>query len=404
MRLPRASTGFDSAMSSLALSSVAAGMVGLRGGGRAAGRDHPPGPAAPSRAPGALAALATEVRSTSGARAATAARLRLHERKAAERVQLDIVFVIDRSHEHGEGESWEETSSALRRSPTIRSRQDRRRTGLLSERYNAVRKQLRHRGPLQGPRRAHRAAAGQHLRVDELDARRRDGDEHAHLRRALKGTLMAATALPGRAPHAQGHRRVEPATAASTPADRRRSMTSPIGRGARSNYNGVRTYVIGVQSASNYPPRTSTRSPRRAARGYRPTTSRRTSTIFPRRWRRSERRRSGCDFDIPPVPPNGEELDSGKVNFTYTPQGMGDAQDPCSAPTTSPTAAVSPAGTTTTTSARPRSSSAPRRAAHVQNDTEGGGLRALRLQVPGQLRRVLLVVAPLEGARDAFVS
>lgn len=84
------------------------------------------------------------------------------------------------------------------------------------------------------------------------------------------------------------------------------------------NYNGVLTYVIGVEGAD---------IPiidKIAAAGGTGKTYDITNDIneFSAKMEEIRGAALGCEFDIPP-PPNGKDLDPDQVNFSYTPQGVG---------------------------------------------------------------------------------
>lgn len=90
-----------------------------------------------------------------------------------------------------------------------------------------------------------------------------------------------------------------------------------VAKAAR-NYNGVLTYVIGVSGSiiSNLD---------KIAEGGGTTAAYDiTSDVSEFTAKMNEIRNAalGCEFEIPP-PPGGEQLDPNKVNFTYTPKGMG---------------------------------------------------------------------------------
>ena len=84
------------------------------------------------------------------------------------------------------------------------------------------------------------------------------------------------------------------------------------------NYNGVRTYVIGVEGSiiANLN--------KIAAAGGTTAAYDITNDISDFSAKMKEIRSSalGCEFGIP-LPPDGKDLDPGKVNFEYTPKGMG---------------------------------------------------------------------------------
>ncbi len=84
------------------------------------------------------------------------------------------------------------------------------------------------------------------------------------------------------------------------------------------DYNGVRTYVVSVQSASHYPPENLQMI---ATKGGTEIVYDATDiSDFQAKIEEIREAALGCDFEIPPVP-SGKGLVPGEVNFTYTPGG-----------------------------------------------------------------------------------
>lgn len=85
------------------------------------------------------------------------------------------------------------------------------------------------------------------------------------------------------------------------------------------NYNGVHTYVIGVDGSINV------NLDKLAAAGG--TTAAYNVTLdvsqFAAAIAEIRSHGLGCDYELPP-PPMGQQLDSNEVNFTYTPKGVGE--------------------------------------------------------------------------------
>lgn len=134
---------------------------------------------------------------------------------------------------------------------------------------------------------------------------------------ALKGALMAATAYQDAHPT---HKVTlvlatdgEPnACGATTIED-----IAGLAKSAR-NYNGVLTYVIGVEGSNI------TNLNKVAAAGGTTAAYDITSDIsqFSKKMEEIRNAALGCEFEIPP-PPNNQQLDPDKVNFSYTPKGVG---------------------------------------------------------------------------------
>jgi hypothetical protein len=87
------------------------------------------------------------------------------------------------------------------------------------------------------------------------------------------------------------------------------------------NYNGVHTYVIGVDGSINVNlDAIAAAGGTTAAYNVTQDISQFAATIAEIR-----RQALGCDFEIPP-PPNGMQLDPDEVNFSYTPKGVGSSK------------------------------------------------------------------------------
>lgn len=134
---------------------------------------------------------------------------------------------------------------------------------------------------------------------------------------ALQGTLQAATAYQDAHPT---HKVVvvlatdgDPYGCDITSID----LIAGLAQDARS-YNGVLTYVIGVEGS------TIANLNKIATAGGTNAAYDVTSDIsqFAAKMEDIRGAALGCEFQIPP-PPGGEELDPTKVNFSYTPQGVG---------------------------------------------------------------------------------
>lgn len=134
---------------------------------------------------------------------------------------------------------------------------------------------------------------------------------------ALKGALMVATAYQDAHPK---HKVIvvlatdgDPYGCGDTPI----SAVAGVAESAR-NYNGVLTYVIGV-NGSVIPNLNEIAAAGGTTAAYDITND---INLFSAKMKEIRSTALGCDFEIPP-PPSGEELDPNEVNFTYTPQGMG---------------------------------------------------------------------------------
>jgi len=135
---------------------------------------------------------------------------------------------------------------------------------------------------------------------------------------AMKGALMAATAYQDA--HPTHKVIVVLATDGNPSPECPPQAIDPIAELATSalDYNGVRTYVIGVAGS------TIANLDKIAAAGGTTAAYDITKDInqFAAKMAEIRTEALGCDFAIPP-PPNGQELDPNRVNFTYTPKGVG---------------------------------------------------------------------------------
>jgi hypothetical protein len=134
---------------------------------------------------------------------------------------------------------------------------------------------------------------------------------------ALKGALQVATAYQDSHPN---HKVIVVLATDGEPWGCPETAIDPIAALAKSarNYNGVLTYVIGVSGSiiANLN--------KIAAAGGTKTAYDITNDItqFSAKMKEIREEALGCQFEIPP-PPNGKELDPEEVNFSYTPEGMG---------------------------------------------------------------------------------
>lgn len=133
----------------------------------------------------------------------------------------------------------------------------------------------------------------------------------------LKGALMVATAYQDAHPK---HKVVvvlatdgEPNSCGATTVENIASLA----KSAR-NYNGVRTFVIGAEGS------VITNLNKIAAGGGTTAAYDITNDIndFSAKMKEIRSAALGCEFGIP-TPPDGKDLDPAKVNFAYTPKGMG---------------------------------------------------------------------------------
>lgn len=134
---------------------------------------------------------------------------------------------------------------------------------------------------------------------------------------ALKGTLMAATAYQDAHPT---HKVIvvlatdgDPNGCGATSID----DIATLAKNAR-GYNGVLTYVIGV-AGSTIPNLDKIAAAGGTAAAYDITKD---ISQFSSKMEEIRGAALGCEFELPP-PPNGEELDADRVNFSYTPKGVG---------------------------------------------------------------------------------
>ena len=137
---------------------------------------------------------------------------------------------------------------------------------------------------------------------------------------ALKGVLAAATAYQDSHPT---HKVIVVLATDGDPYWCEPTSITGVASLAKSalNYNGVRTYVIGVFGSII------TNLNKIAEAGgtgaaYDVTVD---ISLFSEKMKEIRSEALGCEFEIPPVP-NGKELDPDEVNFSYTPAGKGDAK------------------------------------------------------------------------------
>lgn len=134
---------------------------------------------------------------------------------------------------------------------------------------------------------------------------------------ALEGALMAATAYQDAHPT---HKVILVLATDGDPNYCGMTTIDDVAAFAKSarNYNGVLTYVIGVKGS------VIANLNKIAVAGGTTAAYDITNDIsqFSAKMEEIRSAELGCEFEIPP-PPNGEELDFGKVNFSYTPKGMG---------------------------------------------------------------------------------
>jgi uncharacterized protein YegL len=134
---------------------------------------------------------------------------------------------------------------------------------------------------------------------------------------ALKGTLMVATAYQDA--HST-HKVIVVVATDGGPNSCGLTTIEDIAELAKSarSYNGVLTYVIGVEGSD-----ISLLNKIAVAGG---TTAAYDITndinLFSKKMEEIRGSALGCEFEIPP-PPDGQDLDPDKVNFSYTPQGLG---------------------------------------------------------------------------------
>lgn len=134
---------------------------------------------------------------------------------------------------------------------------------------------------------------------------------------ALKGTLMAATAYQDAHPT---HKVIVVLATDGDPNACGDATIEHIAKLAKSalSYNGVHTYVIGVAGS------TIANLDKIAAAGGTTAAYDVTNDIslFAAKMEEIRGAALGCEFEIP-TPPNGGEIDSDMVNFSYTPKSMG---------------------------------------------------------------------------------
>ena len=134
---------------------------------------------------------------------------------------------------------------------------------------------------------------------------------------ALKGALMAATAYQDAHPK---HKVNVVLATDGEPNGCGNATIANIATLAKSalNYNGVHTYVIGVVG-SVIPTLDKIAQAGGTTAAYDVTND---INEFSAKMEEIRSAAIGCDFGIPP-PPDGKQLDPGKVNFAYTPKGVG---------------------------------------------------------------------------------
>jgi len=134
---------------------------------------------------------------------------------------------------------------------------------------------------------------------------------------ALKGVLLSASAYQDAHP---SHKVIVVVATDGDPVGCEPRTIDEIASLATSarKYNDVRTYVIGVAGS------TLVNLDKIAAAGGTTAAYDITQDIgaFSAKIAEIRTEAIGCDFSLPP-PPNGQALDPDRVNFTYTPQGMG---------------------------------------------------------------------------------
>ena len=134
---------------------------------------------------------------------------------------------------------------------------------------------------------------------------------------ALKGALSAATAYQDTHPT---HKVIVVLATDGDPLGCGSATIDDIAVLAKSarEYNGVRTYVIGVAgSIINNLNKIAAAGGTTAAYDITQDVNK-----FSAKMAEIRSEALGCDFEIPP-PPNGQELDPNRVNFSYMPKGMG---------------------------------------------------------------------------------
>jgi hypothetical protein len=231
----------------------------------------------------------------------------------AERVQLDIVFLIDRSQSMAEGMKWVGTTTALN---TFFNDPASAKIGAgmtffpndnelpcVPTDYEVLTVPI---APL---------PANAFLLTNAFPAIANGGSTPTY--GALKGALTAATAYQDAHPK---HKVIVVLATDGGPNSCGAKTMDDIANLAKSarNYNGVLTYVIAVSGSDV------ASINKIAVAGGTVATYDITNDINEFSAKVADIRSTalGCDFDIP-EPPNGQELDSTQVNFSYTPEGMG---------------------------------------------------------------------------------
>lgn len=234
-------------------------------------------------------------------------------KEAASRVQLDILFVIDRS-ESMSGPKWLGTTSAL------------------TTFFNDPASAKIGAGMVFFPRDNEAFCAPETYQmldvpIDVLPANSfaltnafpadATGYSGTPTYAALKGALQVATAHQDANPK---HKVIVVLATDGDPYNCPESSIPLIAGLAKSarNYNGVLTYVIGVSGS------TIANLNKIATAGGTTATYDITNDIsqFSTNMKDIREKALGCQFEIPPVP-NGKELDPDEVNVSYTPEGMG---------------------------------------------------------------------------------
>lgn len=232
--------------------------------------------------------------------------------ESAQRVQVDIVFLIDRSQSMS-GQKWNGTTSALKdffSDPAsaklgagLEYFPNNNASPCIPEDYEVLSVPI---GVL---------PANSFALTNSLPADATGGSTPTW--GALKGALSAATAYQDAHPKDKVILVLATDGGPNSCPDNTIEGIANLAKSAR-NYNGVQTYVIGVQGA-DIPSINKIAAAGGTGASYDITNdiSQFAATIADIR-----SKALGCDFQIP-APPNGKELDPDEVNFTYTPQGSG---------------------------------------------------------------------------------
>lgn len=230
----------------------------------------------------------------------------------ASHVQLDIVFLIDRSQSMS-GDKWIGTTEAL---TTFWNDPKSNKIGAgivyfpndfeepcVPEDYQVLNVPI---APL---------PANAFLLINSMPADATGGSTPTY--GALKGALRAATAYQDTHPT---HKVILVAATDGGPNSCGATTIDDIADLAKSarNYNGVHTYVIGVEG-SDIPSLDKIAAAGGTQKTYDITND---ITDFSAKMEEIRGVALGCEFEIPPAP-NGDEIDPTKVNFQYTPEGKG---------------------------------------------------------------------------------